>query len=396
MRRDDVLTYTRSAVAAYQEDLERVGEKPFLRSRLVDSRWLRDAIWLERRAFWEAPPTTSGTPTAGMPPPLRARFRGKRLNASILDGASGLERGVGEVLQRAEEMEANGGLSLALSLISAARAIWIDHSPFGATLALVQMGRIARTVGDHAAAWTLYENADRDARRLGFGAARARAMLGQGAIHYEAGRVAEARLMYRAAARVAGEIPTVRSMAWLGLSSIAHREGDAAASFDLGLRALRDAPESAERRAEVVVNMAYAALRVGRPAAALGAAQWVLRRRVHERSRCLAIAAAALAAAGLGRQSVLRKSVTLARRATSAASLPYPVALMWAFLARAEAEAGLGSESRGAARRARLMAARHGFDGIQAEADRLLPAGVASPAVSGQIVERLELALAEL
>ena len=110
----------------------------------------------------------------------------------------------------------------------------------------------------------------------------------------------------------------------------------------------------------------------------------------------MAIAAAALAAARLGRLDALRHFVALARRETSSASLPYPVALMWAYIARAESDAGLEAESRSAAHRAKVLAARHEFPGIEAEADRMLAAGTAGPAVSSELITRLELAVGAL
>ena len=110
----------------------------------------------------------------------------------------------------------------------------------------------------------------------------------------------------------------------------------------------------------------------------------------------MAIAAAALAAARLGRRDALRHFVALARRETSSASLPYPVALMWTFVARAERTAGLQTESRAAASRAKTLAARHGFRGFEAEADRMLAAGTRSPAVRSELITRLELAVGAL
>jgi tetratricopeptide (TPR) repeat protein len=388
------VSYACSAVRAYREDLERIGERPFLRTLSADARWLEDALWLERQAFLGGRPPAM--PKEHVMTAVRSRFRTKRIRAAILEGAADLEPGVAEVLQRAEEMEVSGGLTLASSLISAARAIWIDRAPRGATLALVHMGRIARTLGHHGAASTLYANAERDARKLGFDTAQSRALLGKGVIHHESGRLEEASRHYRAAARIARHAPPVRAMAWLGLSSIAHRKGDVAASVGLGLRALLDAPENAERRAEVLVNIAYAALAAGQPVVAQDSARWVLRHRVHERSRCLAIAAAALAAARLGRNDVVRHYVALARRESSTVSLPYPEALMWAFVARAERTAGLHTESRGAASRAKALAARHGFSGIEAEADRLLVAATVGPTVSRRVIARLELAIGAL
>lgn len=385
------VTYPRPAVLAYRQDLERIGERPVLRTPAIDLRWLKDAMWLERQAWFTR--RASDAPRANILNAVRSRFRATGTRASILEGAADLECSVAEVLHRAENMEKCGGLALALSSISAARVVWSGSAPNGATLALVHMGRIARSLGDHGTAWTLYVNAERDAKRIKFAVARTRALLGQGAIHHEAGRLAEAADRYRAATRVARDNAQVRSMAWLGLSSIAHREGHVAASLDLGLRALLDAPDSPGRRAEVLVNIAHAALAAGQPAIAADAAHWVLRRKVHERSRYLAIAASALAAARLGRWETVRRCVALARREASSSSLPYPMALMWTFVARAESESGFQRESRGAAVRAKKIAARHGFVGIEAEADRLLAAGAVGPAVSGELVGRLELAI---
>jgi tetratricopeptide (TPR) repeat protein len=388
------VSYACSPVRAYREDLERIGERPFLRTLFVDTRWLEDAIWLERQAFLGG--RSGSVPTEHLTTAVCSRFRTNRIRAAILEGAADLEPGVAEVLQRAEEMEASGGLTLASSFISAARAIWIDSAPRGATLALVHMGRIVRTLGNHGHASTLYANAERDARKLKFDAALGRALIGQGAIHQEAGRLEAAEKQYRAAVRAAPDIAPVQVMAWLGRSTIAHRLGNVSASLDLAMKALLDSPTDARRRAEVLVNISTAALVAGRPAIALKTARWVLRHRVHERSRCMAIAAAALAAARLGRRDALRHFVALARRETSSASLPYPVALMWAYVARAQSDAGLEAESRIAANRAKVLAARHDFSGIEAEADLMLAAGTVGPAVSRRVIARLELAVGAL
>jgi hypothetical protein len=185
-------------------------------------------------------------------------------------------------------------------------------------------------------------------------------------------------------------------MAWLGLSALALREDRVEASLDFGVLALQDAGDDLERRAEVLVNIGQAALRTGYPRITLDATQWIIRHRVHERTRSLAIGVAAVAAARLGRISVVRRCLALAHRETSTSGLPYPTAFMWSLIARATGEAGLASESRNAARRAHAMAASFGFEGIEAEADRLLTTGGVSPAVSNETISQIETALAVL
>jgi hypothetical protein len=69
---------------------------------------------------------------------------------------------------------------------------------------------------------------------------------------------------------------------------------------------------------------------------------------------------------------------------------------MWAVVARAEKEAGSANASRSAATRAKLIAVRHGFSGIHAEVEHLLTASATKPVVSGELIERLELALCAL
>ena len=389
--RDDL--YPSPVVRSYRDDLDRVGDRLFLRSQRVDGRWLADALWLERLSWFGR--SRRDNP-ADMLALVKSRFRRQRQQASILDGAGDLEPGVGEVLQRAEEMESSGGLLLSISLLSCARILWEGSASRGSTLALVQMGRVTRTLGDHQSAMSLYRHAERLGRTLKIPVVLGRALLGQGAIHHEAGRLEQARVSYRQAVRVAPDIPCVTSMASLGLSAIALKQGDVSDCIRLGLQALRTASGREERRAEVLVNLAQVALVTGSPRHALGASRWILRRKVHERTRLLAIGVQAIAAARLALPRAVRQCEALARREASTSSLPYPTAIMWSLIARAEVASGLGSASRSSALRARTSAAKFGFHQVQSEADQLLTTGQSGPAVSGKVINRLQLALAQL
>ena len=191
------------AVDAYSLDLERVGDRLYLKDAITDGRWMSHALRLERLA-WDPRPRPPSTDV------LHVVIPGGSRNAAILQGAGRLEPGVARMLSWTESMEKNSGLLLAYSVLTSARVVWLDCAPRGVALSLVQSARIARTLGDHGAAGELYVTAERAARACSFETCTARALVGQGAINHEAGSIASAREFYLEAVSTAPASSSVR------------------------------------------------------------------------------------------------------------------------------------------------------------------------------------------
>jgi hypothetical protein len=369
------------AVDAYSLDVERVGDRVYLKDAVTDGRWMSHALRLERLA-WDPRPRPPSTDV------LHITVPGSPRNAAILQGAGRLEPGVARLLAWAESMEKNSGLLLAYSVLTSARAIWLDCAPRGIALSLVQSARIARTLGDHRVAGELYSTAEHAARACSFETCTARALVGQGAINQEAGSIASAREFYLEAVSTAPASSSVRSLAYLGLSSLGLLSGDLDAAVEYSVRSAMDEPRAIGRRAEALMNLSEVALRVGEPLLALDAARWILRRRIQGQVRLTSIGVASVAAGRLGRDSLVNRYAAQARRESASTSLPYPAALMWRLLAEGHEAIGDMRASEIAAQRASRLAEEFGFERIHANVERLLARESAAPLLSRQALSR--------
>src|SRR5258708_10867405 len=100
--------YPRGAARAYQEDLDRAGDRLFLRDGFRDARWVRDAIWLEHRAAAGDVWLSKAGP--GLRHDTAKRFRVTVHDAAILEDSEPIESAGAHVVQRRQAIEASCAL----------------------------------------------------------------------------------------------------------------------------------------------------------------------------------------------------------------------------------------------------------------------------------------------
>ena len=287
----DVLT-------AYRRDLERTPD--VVRFGDDDARWLRTALYLER---------------------LTAPATGRVCRSSPLAAHHALQPK--RLLALAERMESAGALTLAYTTLAAARRVWDSVDPASAGVAIFRQARICRTSGATPAAENFYTYLFSFATRHRLPELRGRALVGRGIIRTLEGDPAAGRRWFVKARAVAGGNPVAIGVSHHAEMVAALAEGDHSQALVSGWKALATGALASHDEAGVMINLASIALQAGHPLAAMRAVHGGLHKSVHPRIRLLAYSKGALAAAQLGRKTMVEKFA--ARLVATVATVNFPI-----------------------------------------------------------------------
>jgi hypothetical protein len=339
----DVLT-------AYRRDLERTPD--VVRFGEDDERWLRFALEVERLSG-AVPARMRRTHPLGASPYLRP----KRL------------------LALTEAMEAAGALTLAFTTLAAARLIWDRRDPASAGTAIFHQARICRTAGAAQAAENFYAFLYSFATQHRLAELRGRALIGRGILRMQNGDRAGALNWYGRARTASGHHLVVVGVSSHAEMFVALAEDDSSEAMVAGYRALATRALPSWDEAGVLVNLATVSLRAGRPLAALHLLRRAASRTRQPRIRMAVHAKGALAAAALGKPTMVDRFAARLVATAAAVNLPYEELEARSDVAEAFVRVGEVAKGRRLARAIRREAERHVFAAITARCDRLLAQG---------------------
>jgi len=286
------------ALSAYRRDLERTPD--VVRFGDDDSKWLQLALRVEQ--------ATAPTRRPLRPGAMLARHTVLRPRP---------------LLAAAEKMEAAGALTLAYTILAAARRVWDNADPANAGSAVFRQARICRTLGATQAAENHYSFLFSFATRHRLPELRGRALVGKGIIRTLEGDAESAYRWYAKARAASGRDPVVIAVSYHGEMAAALAEEDFNHALVAGWRALETGALGSYDRAGVMVNMASISLRAGQSNAALRSVLSALQATSHARVRLIAYSKGALAAAQLGRTALVEKFAS--RLVATAASANFPL-----------------------------------------------------------------------
>lgn len=375
----------RSPLDAYREDLSRAQG----RTRLAadDEFWIILATGLRRVV--QAPPRSRATAArrlssalvtlaqeltqvtkidaAGAPGRGQAEDAARRPLA-IADALSQLSDPASasalatEVRAVAADAEEAGAVILAREILTDVRALASHARPLERGLVLLQLGRIARTLGDLNGALDFLHAAGDLGRADGVPELLVREAVGEAVVARTRGNYPAARALFERALEGASAIglADVIGLSHHGLMIVTAEAGEFDTALRHGWRALSSARSQRAREAEMVANLAELCARAGYDAAALGGFAAALARSAAPRLRLPALAGTAEAAARLGDASRVEAA---ARTIESEAShvFPYETARALLSVARARRTLGDAVAADAAAERAAVIARAHGF-----------------------------------
>jgi hypothetical protein len=197
----------------------------------------------------------------------------------------------------------------------------------------------------------------------------------------------------RALALLDSESPFVAD-AHIALMVAAMSTNDMSAAFEHGWRGYDASREDIERRATMVSNLAFLALRNGRFVAARRGLIATLSMSQLDRIQLPALGGLALVSAATRNVAELERVARMIDRAADASALPYETARMRFELAQAWQEAGKLEKAEQCMARGRDLAVAHGFHEVSFRSDVLAEAIQASKVESGVVNDRVERAIA--
>ena len=370
-----------SAFGAYREDLRRSSPRTALGP--ADHEWLLAATGLERLAQLPAPERATGARR------LAAAFQddgdagGDRVLAQALETLATRE-GSDALLSRSRaicaDMERAGALLLARVTLDAAVVVGAEAGPRERGLAIVQQGRILRTIGEIDEARGRYEAAIELGTAEAMDEVAARASIGLGVLARTRGNYPEARRRYETGLELAtrAEADEVVGLAHHGLLAVAAAAGELSVALVHGWEAFRHAAgKGGDAEAEALFNLAHLCLDAGHSTASLSGNLSALSRTSSPRLRLGAIGGAAEASARLGRVEVLER-MNAAMDGEAHESFPFETARAWASIAKAYHGIGNAAASTRAAGRARSLAKAGGFFEVMYALDQLRTAAQSS------------------
>ncbi len=383
-----------SAFGAYREDLRRSAPRTSLGP--ADHEWLLVATGLERLA--QLLPGERAIAARRLATAFREEQTGEgdEALADALDALPG-QPGADALLARARavcaDMERSGALLLARVTLEAAATVGAAAGALERGLAIVQQGRIARTLGEMDEARERYESAAELGRAEGAAEVEARGWIGIGALCRARGNYPDAREHYEKGLALASgaDVMEVVGLAHQGLLGAAVASGDMSAALVHGWAAFQHAQgRGADAEAEALVNLAHVCMESGGAAAALAGNFAVLARTATPRLRIPALAGATDAASRLQRAETVGRLARMLQREQHE-SFPFETARAWSTLAVAYARLADPGASARAADRARSLAKSGGFFEVMYAIDQLRTAPPASAAITdAEAVERQE------
>jgi tetratricopeptide (TPR) repeat protein len=372
----------RSPLDAYREDLSRAQGRKRLASD--DEFWIILATGLRRLAqaparsrpaaarrlssalvtFAKELASRDGSNPADGPHPEDAASRALAVADALAQfsdpgSASAL---VAEVRGLAADAEEAGAVILAREILTDIRQVAAHARTLERGLVLLQLGRIARTLGNLDGALDLLRAAGDLGRADGVPELLAREAVGEAVVARTRGNYPAARVLFERALEAGSAIglADVVGLSHHGLMIVTSEAGEFDAALRHGWRALSAARSQQAREAEMMANLAELCVRAGYDTAALGGFAAALARTSAPRIRLPALAGIAEAAARLG---VASRVETAARAIEAEASqvFPYETARAWLSLARARRILGDSRAADAAAERATVIARAHGF-----------------------------------
>ena len=298
---------------------------------------------------------------------------------------------VAEVRGTVADAEEAGALLLAREILTDLSALSPHAPPVDRGLVLIQLGRVARTLGELDVARDLYGAAGDLGRATGSRELEVREAVALGVLARTRGNHPAARELFETAASGASDLnlPDVSGLAHHGLMVEMADAGEFDTALRHGWQALSAARAQGAREAEMLINLAEICARAGYDAAALGGFAAALARTTIPRLRIPALAGTASAAGRLRDRTRLAQ----AERAIVAEPIdafPFEVSRAWLCIARARQALGDAAAADAAAASAAAIAKAHGFHEIthRAEPD-LLPARAALSPAGLEVVKSL-------
>lgn len=269
---------------------------------------------------------------------------------------------VRHVCAAAADAEEAGAVGLAREIVTDLRVLSSHAQPLDRGLVLMQLARIARTLGELDATLDLLRAVGDLGRATGTRELEVREAVGEGVLAHTRGNHPEARRLFETALAGASELGLVDVMglAHQGLLIICASAGEFDLALHHGWNALSAARTEGTREAEALGNLAELCAKAGYHDAALGGFALALTRTAAPRIRLPALAGIATAAGRLGDAPRLRLAdEAIAREANDAFS--YETAGAWLALARAKRALGDPAGGDAAAKKAAVIAHAHGF-----------------------------------
>jgi tetratricopeptide (TPR) repeat protein len=292
----------------------------------------------------------------------------------------------------AANAEEAGALLLAREMLSDLSELVAHAPPVERGMILIQLGRVARTLGELDTAQDFVRAAGDIGRSTGTPELEAREVAAQAVLARVRGNHPAARSLFQQAAE-RGEALGLADVAGQGHQGLMIELAEVK-DFDNALRhgwqALSAARTQQSREAEMLVNLAQLCADAGYDAAALGAFAAALARTSAPRLRLPTLAGVATAAGRLGDMARLAEAE---RRIATEASDAFPFETARAWLAVAHARRSVSDEAAAdaAARKAAVIAKAHGFHEVVHRVEQeVRPARAALSPTSLDVIRSLE------
>jgi tetratricopeptide (TPR) repeat protein len=265
----------------------------------------------------------------------------------------------------AADAEEAGAVMLAREMLTDLRELSAHAPPADRGLILIQLGRIARTLGDLDVANDLFSAVGQLGRATGTPELEVREAAAKAVLARTRGNYPAARSLFESALTGARELglADVEGLAHQGLMIVAAEAGDYDAAMRHGWQALSAARSDGARQAEALGNLAHLCATVGYDSAALGGFAAALVRTSAPRLRLPILAGMATSAARLGDSGrVAETERAVAHEASDA--FPFETAGAWLAVARAQRLLGDAAAGDAAAEKAAAIARAHKFHEI--------------------------------
>ena len=269
---------------------------------------------------------------------------------------------IAEVRGVAADAEEAGAVILAREILTDIRQVTTHAHALERGLVLLQLGRIARTLGDLDGALDLLHAAGDLGRADGVPELLAREAAGEAVVARTRGNYPAARTLFERALESGSAIglADVVGLSHHGLMIVTAEAGEFDVALRHGWRALSAARTQHAREAEMMANLAELCVRAGYDTAALGGFRAALARTSAPRIRLPALAGIAEAAARL-RDAARVETAARTIEAEASHVFPYETARAWLSVARARRTLGETMAADEAAERAAAIARAHGF-----------------------------------
>lgn len=280
---------------------------------------------------------------------------------------------VAEVRGTVADAEEAGGLLLAREMLTDLCSLSSHAPPVDRGLILIQLGRVARTLGELDVARDLYHAAGDLGRTTGIRELEVREAVALAVLARTRGNHPAARELFQAAANGASDLnlTDVSGLAHQGLMVEMADAGEFDTALRHGWQALSAARAQGSREAEMLVNLAEICARAGYDSAALGGFAAALARTTIPRLRIPALAGTASAAGRLrDRTRLAQAERAIVAEVTDA--FPFEISRAWLCVARAKQALGDAAAAEAAAAKAAAIARAHGFHEITHRAEQEL------------------------